>query len=65
MQKSTIATMGILTILCGVLMLAIGAFGLARKQSLLPEIKAGEAALATIPMGLVILALGIIIQSKS
>jgi hypothetical protein len=57
--------MGILTILCGVLMLGLGLVGLARKQSLLPEIKPSEAALATIPMGLVILVLGIIIQTKS
>lgn len=57
--------MGILTILCGVLMLAIGAGSLIQKKSLLPEIKAGEAALATIPMGLVILVIGIIIQTKS
>ncbi len=57
--------MGILTILCGIIMLAIGVFGLVRKQSLLPEIKAGEAALATLPMGFFILLIGIIIQTKS
>jgi hypothetical protein len=57
--------MGILTILCGVLMLAIGAGSLVQKKSLLPEIKPSEAALATIPMGLVILVIGIIIQTKS
>ncbi len=57
--------MGILTVLCGVLMLAIGLVGVAKKQSLLPEIKPSEAALVTIPMGLVILVLGIIIQTKS
>jgi hypothetical protein len=57
--------MGILTILCGVLMLGIGILGLARKQSLLPEIKPSEAALTTIPMGLVILVIGVIIQTKS
>ncbi len=57
--------MGILTVLCGVFMLAIGLGGLVKKQSLLPEIKPSEAALVTIPMGLVILVLGIIIQTKS
>ena len=57
--------MGILTVLCGVLMLAIGLVGVVKKQSLLPEIKPSEAALVTIPMGLVILVLGIIIQTKS
>lgn len=57
--------MGILTILCGVLMLGLGVLGLVRKQSLLPEIKPSEAALATIPMGLVITVIGIIIQTKS
>ena len=57
--------MGILTVFCGVLMLAIGLVGVVKKQSLLPEIKPSEAALVTIPMGLVILVLGIIIQTKS
>jgi hypothetical protein len=57
--------MGILTVLCGVFMLAIGLGGLVRKQSLLPEIKPSEAALVTIPMGVVITMIGIIIQTKS
>jgi hypothetical protein len=57
--------MGILTVLCGIFMLAIGLGGLVRKQSLLPEIKPSEAALVTIPMGVVITMIGIIIQTKS
>ncbi|MFN3265898.1 MAG: hypothetical protein ACK41E_03565 [Deinococcales bacterium] len=57
--------MGVLTILCGLLMLGLGIVGLVRKQSLLPEVKPSEAALATIPMGLVITIIGIIIQTKS
>lgn len=57
--------MGIATILCGLLMLGIGLGSLVQKKSLLPEIKPSEAALATIPMGLVILVIGIIIQTKS
>jgi multisubunit Na+/H+ antiporter MnhG subunit len=57
--------MGILTMLCGVLMVGIGLVGLVREQSVLPEIKPNEAALTTIPMGLVILVIGVIIQTKS
>jgi hypothetical protein len=56
--------MGILTILCGAIMLVLGIGGYVRKQSLLPEIKVSEAALVTVPFGLIITVIGIIIQSK-
>jgi multisubunit Na+/H+ antiporter MnhG subunit len=57
--------MGILTILCGAIMLILGIGGLLRKQSLLPEIKASEAALVTLPFGAIITVIGVIIQTKA
>jgi hypothetical protein len=57
--------MGILTILCGAIMLVLGVGGYVRKQSLLPELKVSEAALVTLPFGAIITIIGVIIQSKS
>ena len=55
--------MGILTILCGLLMLGLGLGSVVTKRALLPELKPGEVMLATVPFGLVITVIGVIIQT--
>ena len=55
--------MGILTILCGVLMLALGLGSVVGKRALLPELKPSEVALVTLPFGVVITVIGLIIQT--
>jgi hypothetical protein len=55
--------MGILTILCGVLMLVLGFGSLLTKRALLPELKPGEVTLVTVPFGLIITVIGFIIQT--
>jgi hypothetical protein len=54
--------MGILTILCGVLMLGLGLGSVMTKRALLPELKPNEVALVTVPFGVVITVIGFIIQ---
>jgi hypothetical protein len=54
--------MGILTILCGVMMLALGLGSVVTKRALLPELKPTEVVLVTVPFGLVITVIGFIIQ---
>lgn len=53
--------MGILTAIVGLGMIVIGAGSLGLRRSLLPEINPVEAALATIPFGLVTLFIGLAI----
>jgi hypothetical protein len=55
--------MGILTILCGVLMLALGLGSVVGRRALLPELKPSEVALVTVPFGVVIMVIGLIIQT--
>jgi hypothetical protein len=55
--------MGILTILCGVLMLALGLGSMMSKRALLPELKPSEVVLVTVPFGVVITVIGLIIQT--
>jgi hypothetical protein len=57
--------MGILTILCGVIMIAMGGFSLARRKSTLPELQPLESVVVLVPFGVIITVIGIIIQSKS
>ena len=55
--------MGIITILCGLAFVAIGAGSLITSRSLLPELKPSEAALTTLPFGVIVVVIGIIIQT--
>lgn len=55
--------MGILTILCGLLMLGLGVGSLVTKRALLPELKPNEVVMVTVPFGLVITVVGFIIQT--
>lgn len=55
--------MGIITILCGLAFVFIGAASLVTRRSWLPELKPSEAALATLPFGLIAVFVGIVIQS--
>jgi heme/copper-type cytochrome/quinol oxidase subunit 1 len=57
--------MGILTILCGVIMIAMGVLSLARRKSTLPELQPMESVVVLVPFGAIITIIGIIIQSKS
>lgn len=55
--------MGILTILCGLLMLGLGLGSAITKRALLPELKPSEVMLATVPFGVIITVIGVIIQT--
>lgn len=55
--------MGIITILCGLAFIVIGVTSLITHRSLLPELKPNEAALTTLPFGVIVLFVGIVIQS--
>jgi hypothetical protein len=57
--------MGILTILCGVIMIAMGVLSLTRRKSTLPELQPMESVVVLVPFGVIITVIGIIIQSKS
>jgi multisubunit Na+/H+ antiporter MnhG subunit len=56
--------MGILTILCGVAMIVMGALSLIRRKSTLPELQPMESVVVLVPFGLIITVIGVIIQSK-
>ena len=56
--------MGILTILCGLIMMVMGAVSLARKKSTLPELQPIESVVVLVPFGVIITVIGVIIQSK-
>ena len=56
--------MGIITILFGVALLALGLGSLALRRPLLPELRPGEVALATVPFGLITLVVGLAIQVR-
>jgi hypothetical protein len=55
--------MGIITILCGLAFVVLGAGSLITRRSMLPELEPGEAALTTLPFGVIVVVIGIIIQS--
>jgi hypothetical protein len=57
--------MGILTVLCGVIMIAMGVLSLARRKSALPELQPMESVVVLVPFGVIITIIGIIIQTKS
>ena len=56
--------MGILTILCGLVMVVMGAVSLARRRSTLPELQPFESFVVLVPFGVIITVVGVIIQSK-
>jgi hypothetical protein len=55
--------MGIITILSGLAFVVLGAGSLITRRSTLPELEPGEAALTTLPFGVITVIVGIIIQS--
>jgi uncharacterized membrane protein YidH (DUF202 family) len=57
--------MGILTILCGVAMIVMGALSFARRKSTLPELQPLESVVVLVPFGVIIAIIGVIIQSKA
>ncbi|NJK43894.1 MAG: hypothetical protein HC933_06050 [Pleurocapsa sp. SU_196_0] len=57
--------MGILTILCGLVMVVMGAVSLARRKSTLPELQPLESFVVLVPFGVIIAVIGVIIQSKT
>jgi uncharacterized membrane protein YidH (DUF202 family) len=57
--------MGILTILCGIAMIVMGAVSLVRRKSTLPELQPLESVVVLVPFGVIITVIGMIIQSKS